>query len=245
MASQNLVFLTGCINPNGVYGTKIQNPTIRLHEYLVCIKFYLLNTKLRVLFVENSGIDISQYFDDDIKNGRLEVLTYQGNKTKHRGKGYSEMEIIEHAIAYSEFFKNAHYIIKITGRYRILNIRKIMDFYETMTKHIISITFYPNMKFCDAKIFLAKAEFYEKYLVQYKESINDPEHYYFEHALNKATLLYLAEKDNLFCYLPHYPRIFGTSGTFGTDYNSQFHVWLIKELLYKLKIRIGIRLYMN
>ena len=85
-----ILLLTGCINPAGMSYTTLINPEERKKQYVDAIHFYLSKTNYPIVFSENSGIDISYCFHDDIKSGRLEVLCFHGNQDKTRGKGYGE-----------------------------------------------------------------------------------------------------------------------------------------------------------
>ncbi|RYZ23735.1 MAG: hypothetical protein EOO10_20840 [Chitinophagaceae bacterium] len=66
-----------------------------------------------MLFVENSGADVSPLFQEEINNGRLEVITFIGNNYDRKlGKGYGEIRIIEKALNDSCFLKNADFFNK-------------------------------------------------------------------------------------------------------------------------------------
>ena len=111
----SLLFLTACVNPNGMVQTALQDSGMRLQQYLEAIRFYIDNFDFRLLVVENTGVDFSQYFLKEIQLGRLECLTFNGNNyNRILGKGYGEGLIIHHAFMHSCFLKECDYIIKVS-----------------------------------------------------------------------------------------------------------------------------------
>lgn len=121
-----LILLTSCISPDPNQRFSVVNdPDKRLREYLDALSFYLSKTNERILFIDNSGYDISSipYLKSHILSGRLEALYYiPDENTRLKGKGFGEQDIIRYARDNSVFWKDANYIIKITGRLKILNI---------------------------------------------------------------------------------------------------------------------------
>jgi hypothetical protein len=127
MNNNLLIFLTACINPENMAFTALLDMDRRKKHYIDALNFYIEKTNLKILFVENSGVDLSYLFQKEIKNERLEILTFNGNDhQKSLGKGVGEMVILEHAIAKSIFFKKSNFLFKITGRYKILNINQFI-----------------------------------------------------------------------------------------------------------------------
>ena len=129
-----VLFLTACINPKGMVNTAIQNVNIRRKQYYEALKYYIYNTDYRIVFVDNSGYDISPDFIKYINEGRLEVITIDNNNfNKKLGKGYGEWLIIYHGILNSKFINKDSIIIKVTGRHIIKNINAIYS----MTKLLV------------------------------------------------------------------------------------------------------------
>ncbi len=56
-----LLLLTACVNPNGMKFTALQDPKIRMTQYVKAINFYLSKTDFPVLVVENSGYDLATH----------------------------------------------------------------------------------------------------------------------------------------------------------------------------------------
>lgn len=120
------ILMTACINPNGMEQTALQDPKIRKAQYLEAIDYYLNETKYDIVFCENTGTDIYDEIQTPEKHVRLEYLTFLGNEyDKRKGKSYGEAVIIQYAINNSKKLQNCEYIIKITGRVKILNLNSL------------------------------------------------------------------------------------------------------------------------
>lgn len=234
MKKKSLIFLTGCINPNGMIFTKLQDQIARRKHYIDSIKFYLLKTSNPILFVENSGVDISEEFKMEIDTGRLEILTFDGNNyDKSLGKGLGEMMIMKHAIKHSKFFEISEVVLKITGRYKILNIEKFLKNSEVV-QNFVSIDIIRSFSIAESKFFICQKNFIEDFLIKYEFALNDSIGFYFEHALLNAS--FDAFKENYkFTTLPEYPRFSGIFGSDNIPFNESYVHWLKCNLRFKLK----------
>ena len=220
-----IILLTGCINPDGMAYTKLQNPIIRKEQYLEAIRFYLKKTSNKILFIENSNTDISSEFKVEVDKSRLEFIVFAGNDyDKTLGKGYGEMLILKHAFKHSKFISESSTICKITGRYKVLNIEQLLFHYNKCECDLM-VDLLNQMKYSDSRIFIAKKLFFEDYLFKLDDIVNDSKGFYFEHALKNAVLLSLINNLN---YLPfkYLPRIVGSSGTDDMNYNHSFWKWI-------------------
>ncbi len=235
-----LLFLTGCINPDGMVHTLLQDPAIRKAQYLEAIRFYLHHTASPVLFVENSGTDISSDLTEEIKQGRLELLTFQGNNyPKQLGKGYGEMLIVEHALRFSKAMQQAPFVFKITGRYKVLNINSFIAYYNTRAVSCdLLVDFKQHLSYADSRLIGCTAAFLSEVLLRYKNSVNDTEKVYFEHALSKATHEAIS-KDFRFCTFKYKPRFSGTYGTDNTVYNDSWLHWFPRNIKYRLRYALN------
>ncbi len=212
-----IILLTGCINPNGMNFTTLNDIEERKKQYIEAINFYLSNTKYQIVFTENSGIDISPLFKDSIYSDRLEIISYNGNQNKELGKGYGEIEIIEYSLTHSKIYLSHpnQPIIKITGRLIVKNITLIYRIYYLFhNKQIVSFEFNSNLSFPDSRIIIARPDFYKELLLS-KKLINDAKGYFFENAVKD-----IITKNKNYTYLPFLvkPRIIGMSGTTGLSY---------------------------
>lgn len=217
-----ILLLTGCINPNGMSFTALNNQEERLNQYVRAIRFYIENTNYSIVFTENSGTNISSLFTEHIESGRLECLTFLGNHNKERGKGYGECEIIQYALENSKQIKQSHdkRIVKITGRLIVKNINSIVRFHSFLfSKRRVFCAINSDFSFPDSRLIIAPTNFYHTFLLK-KNDINDSKYYYFEHAL-RDTIIQTRKK---YPYSPFLlmPHIEGISGSTGKIYeNSQ------------------------
>lgn len=212
-----VILLTGCIDPNGMLLTTLNNKEERKDQYIRSIHYYLSKTKYPIVFVENSNTDISSLFQEHIDSKRLEIMTFDGNKDKSRGKGYGECEIIQYALDHSILIRATkdQIIIKITGRLIVRNINRIINLYTLLLSHYtVSCAINSDFTFPDSRLIIAPTDFYQS-ILELKEEINDSLGYYFEHALCDTI------KNNSkypYCPLLYMPYIEGISGSTGKKY---------------------------
>ena len=207
-----VILLTGCINPNGMILTSLNDKEIRKQQYVDAIKFYLSHTKYPIVFAENSGTDISDFFQTDIHIGRLEIICFNGNQNKDKGKGYGEAEIIQYALDNSKYLqaKAKQQIVKITGRLIVRNTRTICRWHRFLFPHTTtSCSINSDFSFPDSRFIIADRVFFRE-LLKSKEKINDREGYYFEHALCDTI-----KNEKRFPFSPLFiePQIEGISGS--------------------------------
>ena len=212
-----ILLLTGCINPNGMVYTSLCNQEERKTQYINAINFYLSNTKLPIVFVDNSGTDISNHFQNYINSGRMEYITYSGNNDKQRGKGFGEAHIIEYALENSNIINSMshHRIAKITGRLIIKNLNIVTCIHRILfSKRTVLCAINSELSFPDSRFIIADADFFKAFLKK-KGKINDSTRYYFEHALCDTI-----KEDNNFPFSPflYKPIIIGVSGSTGEIY---------------------------
>lgn len=215
-----IILLTGCINPEGMILTSLDDKGIREKQYVDAIKFYLKHTSYPIVFVENSGIDISNLFLSDIQKGRLEILSFYGNKNKNRGKGYGEAEIIQYALENSRFLNthNKMQIVKITGRLIVKNTKAICRWHRLFfPSNTTFCSINSDFSFPDSRFIIADSRFFVDFLTS-KEKINDQKGYFFEHALRDTIF---NNKHLHFSPLFIEPQIEGVSGSTGMVYTSK------------------------
>jgi hypothetical protein len=131
-----VVLLTCTVNTQPhISWLKQRDSNERLKMYLDIIIKWLTQTNLKIVVIENSGVDLKRELM--IKNpkcnfekylDRFESITFTYNdipvKDKqfldsHEAKGHHELYAINYAYKNSELIKNCNYLIKITGRYFI------------------------------------------------------------------------------------------------------------------------------
>lgn len=188
--------LTGTIVPNPKAISKVNDPAVREKQYIETLS-WMAKAKTdvdEVIFCENSHsslINFKPLHDMFLKNNRtIEVYNVSMPDSQcFFGKGWGEGLIIRWALENVLYPSRCDGFIKITGRYRILNLKRIM----TTIRRGISVN--PNLKFVGysfsnrqpfhvrSDFFWSNRDFYIKYLQSIYEEVNDEHGYYLEHAL--------------------------------------------------------------
>ena len=235
MQPKNIILLlTACVNPDGMHFTALQDPKVRYKQYIDAVRFYLEKTSLKVVFIDNSGCDISFEFEEYIRKERLEVLYFNGNSfDKKLGKGYGEMLIIEHALKYSCFISKSQYILKITGRLKLLNLDLVLKQITLIEDLDILLNLINMLSYADSRCFAASNSFFQA-LVSSKEQVNDSINFTFEHAL-LATVHRRMEEGYKFYLNKDFFRFSGMSGTSGNTFNSNVLRYFWKNLRSNLR----------
>lgn len=230
--SKVLILLTACIRPEIIFKTKLLDSNIRKEQYEDALKYYLNSTFFDILFIDNSGVNLSEEFKDFIESGRLEIICFNGqNYPSELGKGFGEMGILEYAMQYSSKIDENTCLVKITGRLKLLNINILLNkvMRSVKSEKFVSADFVHSFKAANSRIFIANSTFYKDFLFKFKNKLNDSKCYYFEHALRDA--IYLSLKDNYqYIAFPLFTRFLGISGTFNKAYNTNYIYYLLRSV---------------
>jgi hypothetical protein len=135
--TDNILLLTATIKPPaGVPELQRTDPLERMNDYVSALRFYcnIHDTLIsRIVFIENSGFDLSPLAD--VVSGahathRVEFLSFDGLDHPPRyGRGYGEFKLLDYALDHSKTLAAADagtVLWKVTGRYRVLNIGRII-----------------------------------------------------------------------------------------------------------------------
>jgi hypothetical protein len=135
--ANNTLLLTATIKPLvGIPELQRTNPVERMNDYIRALRFYCnVSEKVitRIVFIENSEYDISQ-LRDLVSNlnasHRVEFLSFNGlDYPPSYGRGYGEFKLLDYAMDHSVTLASAGadtMLWKVTGRYRVLNIVRIV-----------------------------------------------------------------------------------------------------------------------
>lgn len=243
-----ILFLTACVNPKGMAYTKLSNPEVRLRQYREALDWYLANTDMKILMVENSGYDFSDSYQGQIARGRLEFLVFDGNNyNRSKGKGYGEALIIDYGMRHSNIIKNAcanDLIVKVTGRLLCLNTQQLCKRYchaNTVCSNIGKDDWNGNIS--NSQFVIAPISFWKDYFLPYRENIDDSARYHFEHLLYDSICSWktAGNRHREFWLLP---MIKGISGTTGQNVMSSVQRDVRGKIMYFLH-RLGYRGYFN
>ena len=214
------ILLTACVNPRGMSHTVLQDPGIRAGQYKQALDFYIKETNLPIIFCENTMYDMSIGYEQYINSGRLEFLIFDGNEyNRQRGKGYGEAVIMRYAVEHSNLVRDSKYIIKITGRLIVTDIKRISSSPLLCLNNIFRSNI--KEKFISTYLFVARPNLLQRFVNKYQELIweDSPTNDLIEHHWFRA-LTQDPELNNTI-YIPFFsiPKVTGISGTTGERYS--------------------------
>lgn len=214
------ILLTACVNPSGMSHTALQDPVVRAKQYRQALDFYIKETNLPIVFCENTMYDMSVDYKQYIDSGRLEFLTFDGNNyDKQRGKGYGEAVIMKYAVEHSNLIRNSKYIIKITGRLIVTDIKRI----SSSPLLCLNNLFRSNIKekFISTYLFVARPQLLQKFVNKYQELIweDSPTNDLIEHHWFRALTRDSDFNDTTYVPFFQIPKVAGVSGTTGERYS--------------------------
>lgn len=175
----NSIIITGTILPSvdSKYLSD-KNPISRYTQYVKNICRFITETSIdNIIFCENSNYLISNY-DDIINiaklyNKKLEILQFKWNADKvfALGRGYGEQEILEYTVQNSKLLSEQDEFYKITWRYRVHNIDKIVN-ENILTPNVFSVIS-PLDKRCSTAFFKCSKTFFVDVLWWCWDEVND------------------------------------------------------------------------
>lgn len=188
--------LTGTITPDARAISKFINPSARQKDYIKTLTWMAkARTNIdEVIFCENSGSALTSFkhlYDLFEHNGRsIEMYSVPMPETNYFwGKGWGEGLIILWAVQHVFHENRGKSFVKITGRYRILNLRRIISTIQR------SLRINPHLKFIGhsfsvgkrlhirSDFFWTDRDFYLKYLSDAYKEVNDVQGNYLEHVI--------------------------------------------------------------
>lgn len=226
--------ITGTIKPADSVGQlSIKNEDERRQQYIDCLKFFIESGAFKkIVFCENSNYGNEQlmFLQKFAENNRvnLEILSFQGNIkeiTRH-GKGYGEGEIMSYVLKHSELVKKSQYLVKITGRMKVDNIKDIVALLKRNRTYFNIPNFTLNQLY-DTRIYGMSIQQFEKYFENCYDEVWDDRGVYLEHIYTKI----LKEKKIKVMNFPRYPRIVGISGSTGLRYSYCEWKCKVKDIL--------------
>lgn len=214
------ILLTACVNPNGMSYTVLQDSNIRVEQYKNALNFYLKETKLPIIFCENTLCDFREDYKIYIESGRLEYLTFEGNDfDRMRGKGYGESLIMKYAVENSVIIHDSKYVIKITGR---LIVKDIVRIASSPLLYLDNL-FQSNIKnkFISTYLFVVRPRLLQDFISKYQELIweDSPHNCLIEHHWYRALTQDMKLNKALFVPFFIIPKVVGVSGTTGELYS--------------------------
>ena len=169
------LILTSTIDPRGTHFLKRNKVEDRLNDYKKSFNFWCNRNEIKkIIFVENSGFDLS-YFNDHaekIIDKKIEIISSNVNDSydKKLGKGYGEYLCYKEIITKSQLLKETEYFIIVTGRHIIQNFSNIHNEF-TKSESDICLNLIDNLRFADANIYYGTLNFFKNYVVPETEKV--------------------------------------------------------------------------
>lgn len=216
MTKKICLILTATIDPKGMIFLKRSNIKDRYNDYLQSFIKWCDNKTIRdIIFIENSGFDLKEFHS--IKNmypeKNIEIISssINNNFDRNLGKGYGEYLSLSEIFIKSQYINNYNYLIAVSGRHYVRNIKKIYLEVINANKDII-VCLKDNLRFVDTNLYTASIHFFRELLLSHIQKTNDTKGLYFEHCVAKAVLDGI-NKGYSFSQLSIYPDIYGYIGT--------------------------------
>lgn len=222
------LLLTACVNPGGMSYTALQDSGIRKKQYEEALDFYLKKTNVPIVFVENTSCDFSAKYNDYIQEGRLECHTFNGNDyDKSLGKGYGEYKILMYADAHSKILSSCQYVLKITGRIKVRNIKCLLKSKSLMLNNVFRCDFRETDYLWSMVVMIETQKLMDVFKAE-GHRLNDSNGVYFEHILYEGMV-----KDKKVLAIPFFesPEINGVCGTSNQPYSELMQGDNIKQNL--------------
>lgn len=130
IAKKNFVLvMSAAVDPNGMTGlSSPESLKNREQQYIDTLKFYVQCQAIeKILFVENSNWDLGRLKSAVNNSPKVTWLSLDlNNYPREYGKGYGEMLLMDRAAVFVRDEMKETLIYKVTGRFPILNIEKMI-----------------------------------------------------------------------------------------------------------------------
>jgi len=134
-APRYLLVMTATIAPPANAQVKRSSPQVRLEDYKRALRFWLRYSHAaaeRILFLENSGADLSELRaiaeTENPRRREVEFLSLPVQKIPSgTNYGYTEMQTLDEGLALSKLRRDTTHMIKVTGRLTFPALGKALD----------------------------------------------------------------------------------------------------------------------
>ena len=238
--NSSCLLLTATINPGTfVPSLKRLDSALRETDYLEAVQSWT-QYNIPIVFCENSNTR-SQLILQALRDSgvKFEYLCFQSTKS-NLGKGNGEFEIFEYAFENSEIIKECMTVVKVTGRYGVKNFTPLFDHFIT-EQSFLYLDLKHNLSWADSRFFCFQKEFWTRYLKNNGVFIDENNNVHFETVLAKSALLAVADgkkRDSP----KSIPWISGVYGTDNKPYKNNYATYVIKNIIYQLKLQLVNRL---
>lgn len=218
MVKNCVLLITGCMTPyDGIFALKLTDSEARKQQYIESIRYYITSTPFeKIIYCDNSNAVLqTELMELAIKHSKqLEWLSFTGDKEKvlEKGKGYGEGEIIEYALTHSKLLQESVYMVKITGRLIVKNIRFLLKFANESGIYFVPALTEGGKLWIETRLYMMPIQIYRKYFLDAYNRVDD------RNGLCLEQIFASVIQDNCIPYRNWVvmPDFRGISGTFGT-----------------------------
>ena len=229
--SDILIFITATIHSGQTINVKRSNPDQRSQDYDEGLASWMdLNCDADILFCENSNADLTSHravAEKHPAGKRVRFLSFDGNEGAQKwGKGYGEIEMLDHAFRIMPEILGYRYIVKVSGRYRTSNGAELIERIAQMKEDLIC-DMHANLTYGDTKTMAFAPQAIQKHLIPYRDEHDEANGVYIEHLMARCvhrTLL----AGGTWAPLPCTPYSMGISGTWNTPERNTL-LWRLKQ----------------
>lgn len=196
-APRYLLVMTATIIPAANAGVKRADPKVRLEDYKRALRYWLgyeHRAAERILFLENSGADLSEIEaiarEENPLGKPVEVLSVPGNTIPEgRNYGYTEMQLLDDGLLRSRLRDETTHMVKTTGRLVFPAVGKALDKLERPEEPLELMVECRKLGFprrgydAATQLFVSSHRFYDRILRGSKEEMNTTDVRLLEHLI--------------------------------------------------------------
>lgn len=215
-----LIVLTATVVPSA-HATGQPDPAGRLEQYAQAIQLY--QRYAAVILLENSNYPLAKHAEFQ-ESGNLRVRRFPISSRPERGKGYQEFEMLDAWLA-SEPEPPKRWL-KITGRYRVLNIARVLRECDQSSGKLI-IDQAQRGGAARTYLFYTETDYYRQHLAGLYQQCDDRTGQWIERVLFRRLEALPATEVGLFKTQPRIAAMAGSGATFPTGRGQ----WFLKQVL--------------
>lgn len=249
VGAKGLIVLTAAIDPRGCPDVSRSDPALRERDYVNALwrwtalmneSSHMYGVSFRILFIENSGTDLTRFRSRIQHSGDVEIIQYtEASDVVAKGKGNAEGRIIERIAEYLEERAHSGVVAKCTGRLWVSNFEACLKDLRS-PGHFFRLTIRRNLDLADSRFFICDGTTWRKYLREIDKEVDERSGVFLEHILARRAMQAIGDGVT-FRPFPRLPRIQGVSATTGHNYTRGLP-HLRRELHDRLRSTVGKRI---
>ena len=230
------VLFTASVQVNqAISGVTTADPRQREEEYAANLRYFLReHPRLRKLvFAESSGWPLDRLqaiaAAENPHGKEVEILQLACNDFPgDRGKGYGEALILDRALAGSRLVRDVRWIVKMTGRQRVLNMTRLLERAPAGFEILCDLRDHGLFerfgipaagRYCDTRFFAVTPRFFDAHLRRLYLEPSPGGEYNLEDSYYHAVKA-MEHLPGVVCRFPVEPRYRGPAGHWNKDYGS-------------------------